>query len=61
MDDKTLQKLMTSVREACSPDVWSKAVELCRSHAVFGESETDEEIRIRVKAQATAVCPTVVL
>lgn len=61
MDDKTLQKLMTSVREACSPDVWSKAVELCRSHAVFGESETAAEIRIRVKAQATAVCPTVVL
>ena len=60
MDEATLQKMMTAVREACTPDAWSKAVELCRAKCVFGESESEEEIRIRVRVEGAAVSPSVV-
>ncbi|MBI5533334.1 MAG: DEAD/DEAH box helicase [Deltaproteobacteria bacterium] len=61
MDDRTFQSLFAAVRAACNADVWSKAVELCRSETVYGESATQEEIRIRVNEGDGLVRPTVQL
>lgn len=43
MDD-----LFRAIRESCSPGTWSKGVELARQDAVTGDSETADEIALRV-------------
>ena len=59
MNDDSLRGLLTAIRESCSPATWSRAVELARSHAVVGESDGEDEIRLRVTTDQGLVAPTV--
>ncbi len=61
MDDRTLKALLDAVREACSPTTWSQGVQLWRSQAVSGQSETDTEIKIRVAVAGGLRSPLVTL
>jgi superfamily II DNA or RNA helicase len=57
----SLDELQRTVREACSPQVWSRGVELARSGAVVGESDDGDEITLRVATRSGTVAPQVVL
>lgn len=61
MNDVSTRELLAAVREACSPDVWSRGVELARAGRVHGESVTDEEVRLRIAIDGALVSPAVVL
>ena len=56
-----IAKLTASLRRACKPGVWSAGVNLVRAGAVTVESQSDEEIVLRVRAQGRAVAAQVVL
>lgn len=56
-----MQALLAAVRQACSPAVWSRGVELSRSGSVLGERVNGEEIELKVSTQGGMICPTVTL
>ena len=56
-----IAKLIASLRRACKSGVWSAGVNLVRAGAVTVESQSDEEIVLRVRAQGRAVPAQVVL
>jgi superfamily II DNA or RNA helicase len=56
-----LEQLFEAVRQACSPGVWSRGVELARAGAVSGEREADGEVVLRVETRAGLLGPTAVL
>jgi superfamily II DNA or RNA helicase len=59
--DTEIAKLAASLRRACKAGVWSAGVNLVRAGAVTVESQNDEEIVLRVRAQGRAVPAQVVL
>jgi superfamily II DNA or RNA helicase len=54
-------KIVASLRRACKPGVWSLGVSLVRAGAVVLESQSDEEVVLRVRASGRAVPAQVVL
>ncbi len=60
-NDASIQALLKAVRESCSAELWSQAVELCRSNVVFGEHDNGEELRLRVVKPGTPLAPAVTL
>ena len=54
-----MQSLLAAIRSACSPNLWSKGVELARRLAVTGVSDEDGEIICRVKVPLKAAPLTV--
>lgn len=50
-----MEELLTAVRAACSPTLWSRGVELARRLAVTGISDDGSEILSRVKVPQRAV------
>ncbi|MBN2574717.1 MAG: DEAD/DEAH box helicase [Deltaproteobacteria bacterium] len=54
-------QIVASLRRACKPGVWSAGVNLVRAGAVTVESQTDEEIVLRVRAGGRAVPAQVAL
>ncbi len=61
MDRQHFEDLFRSVRESCSPAIWSKGVELARRDAVTGDREDTEEVALRVLNHETAVSAQVSL
>ena len=55
------QALFEAIREAASPATWSRGVELVRAQAVLGESETDEEVLLRVSTRGGLISQAVTL
>ena len=56
-----MHELLESVRLECPNGLWAQGVKLARTDSVAGESSSDEEIVLRVKAPGLPVAPTVVL
>jgi hypothetical protein len=56
-----LDFLLASIRRRCKPGLWSQGVTLARAGAVTVESQSPEEIVLRVRAPGRVVAPTVVL
>ena len=56
-----MQALFEAVRQACTPQVWSRGVEFTRANAVLSDRADDEEVVFKVVAQDRAVQPTVTL
>jgi superfamily II DNA or RNA helicase len=56
-----MQALFAAVREACSPRIWSRGVELSRAGAVIGEHADGEEIVLKVATQVGMAYATVTL
>jgi hypothetical protein len=56
-----LTKIVASLRRASKPGVWSAGVNLVRAGAVTLESQSDEEIVLRVRSAGRAVPAQVVL
>ena len=56
-----MQALFEAVRQACTPQVWSRGVEFTRANAVLSERADDEEVVFKVVAQDRTVQPTVTL
>jgi superfamily II DNA or RNA helicase len=56
-----LAPLLRSIRKRCKSGLWSQGVTLARAGGVAIESQTDEEIVLRVRAPGRPVPPTVVL
>jgi superfamily II DNA or RNA helicase len=56
-----LTKIVASLRRASKPGVWSAGVNLVRAGAVTLESQSDEEVVLRVRAAGRAVPAQVVL
>jgi hypothetical protein len=59
--DPKLTALIASVRRRCKPGIWSQGVTLARAGAVSVESQTAEEIVLRVRSPGRVVAPTAVL
>ena len=57
----SIDETFKAIRQACSANTWSRAVELVRASAVAGVSEDAEEIVCRVRTPDRALAPTVVL
>ena len=55
----TIEETFKAIRQACSSNTWSRAVELVRASAVAGVSENAEEIVCRVRTPDRVVAPTV--
>jgi len=56
-----VQSLFEAVRLACAPAIWSRGVELARAEAVCGESDSGDEVALRVATRGGLVCPVVLL
>jgi superfamily II DNA or RNA helicase len=56
-----LDKVLASLRRACKAGVWSSGVNLVRAGAVTVESQSEEEVVLRVRAQGRAVPAQVVI
>jgi superfamily II DNA or RNA helicase len=56
-----IDSLLASIRKRCKSALWSQGVSLARAGAVAVESQTAEEIVLRVRAPGRLVPPTVVL
>ncbi len=56
-----MKDLFEVVREACSPAVWSRGVELVRSEAVSGEQADEREVTLRVSTRGGMHSPSVTL
>ncbi len=54
-----MEDFLSAIRAACSPNTWSRGVELARKLAITGVSEQDGEIVCRVKAAERTVPFTV--
>jgi hypothetical protein len=50
-----------AIRQACSAQMWSQAVELVRAAAVAGVRDAEDEIVCRVRTPTRVVAPTVIL
>jgi superfamily II DNA or RNA helicase len=61
MSEPVLTPLLTSIRKRCKSGLWSQGVTLARAGGVAVESQTAEEIVLRVRAPGRPVAPTVVL
>ncbi len=57
----SLAPLLASIRKRCKSGLWSQGVTLARAGGVAVESQTAEEIVLRVRAPGRPVAPTVVL
>src|SRR5262245_32328744 len=53
--------VLAAIRKRCKPGLWSQAVTLARAGAVAVESQTGEEIVLRVRAPGRAVAVTSVI
>jgi hypothetical protein len=56
-----MQELFDEVRKRCTPQVWSRGVELNRIDAVIGLREEDDEIFVEVSTKGGLICRTVTL
>jgi superfamily II DNA or RNA helicase len=56
-----MQALFEEIRDNCSPQTWSRGVELSRAGAVVGQHTDDEEIILRVATQQGMAYATVTL
>lgn len=56
-----LAPLLEAVRKTCLPGPWSQGVKLAREGAVFGKTEKNDSISVRVRAPGQTVAPTVTL
>ena len=54
-----MQELFEAIRESCSRPTWSKGVELARSGAVLGETQSRTSVTCRVSAPNEKVARTV--
>ena len=54
-----MEKLFKTIRQSCSPLIWSRGVELTRENGVVGEKVTDNEVVLRVATAGKAVSATV--
>jgi hypothetical protein len=61
MSTTPLAPLLTAIRKRCKSGLWSKGVTLARDGGVAIESQTAEEIVLRVRSPGRPVAPTVVL
>ena len=57
----SLTTLVASIRRNCRPGLWSQGVTLARAGGVTVESQSAEEIVLRVRSPGRVVAPTVVL
>ena len=56
-----MQALFEAVRQACSPDDWSRGVELSRGGTVVVDHATRDEMRLRISTRSGMISPTVTL
>jgi len=56
-----IQGVFEAIREAASPATWSRGVELVRADAVHGDSESEDEVVLRVSTRGGLISPTVTL
>src|SRR5919198_1311477 len=56
-----MQALFEAVRQACSPDEWSRGVELSRGGAVVVDHATKDEVRLRIATRGGMISPAVTL
>jgi hypothetical protein len=56
-----MQALFEEIRDACSPKIWSRGVELSRAGAVIGERRSGAEIVLKVATQVGMAYATVTL
>ncbi len=61
MTHSPTDSLIASIRKRCKSGLWSQGVSLARAGAVAVESQSGEEIVLRVRAPGRVVPPTVVL
>jgi superfamily II DNA or RNA helicase len=61
IDATSLQPLFTAIRAAASASTWSRGVELARAGSVIGETDSGDEILLRVASQAGLISPSVTL
>ncbi|HZN55844.1 MAG TPA: hypothetical protein VFB67_11050, partial [Candidatus Polarisedimenticolaceae bacterium] len=50
-----------AVRNACSPQLWSRGIELVRSDAVIGERSDDDAVAVRVATKGGMIARNVTL
>ena len=60
MNHSPTDSLIASIRKRCKSGLWSQGVSLARAGAVAVESQSGEEIVLRVRAPGRVVPPTVV-
>ena len=53
--------LFDAVRKACSPETWSRAIELHRANSVVGERVDEDEAVYRISLRGGMLCPEVTL
>lgn len=56
-----MKELLQTVKVDCPKGLWAQGIKLARTDNVAGESSSEEEIVLRVKAPGLPVAPTVVL
>ncbi len=56
-----MKELLQLIKSECPKGLWAQGVKLARNDSVAGESSSEEEIVLRVKAPGLPVAPTVVL
>src|SRR5499425_3524925 len=56
-----MQALFEAVRQACSPDDWSRGVELSRGGAVVIDHATSDEVMLRISTRSGMISPIVTL
>ncbi len=61
MSTPAVDSLLASIRKRCKSGLWSQGVTLARAGAVAVESQSADEIVLRVRAPGRVVPPTVVL
>jgi hypothetical protein len=56
-----MQAFLSIVRDACSTQIWSRAVQLARAGAVSGDRDEGGEVHLRVATRGGLISPNVVL
>ena len=56
-----MQALFEAVRQACTPDDWSRGVELSRGGAVVVDHATKDGVMLRISTRSGMISPTVTL
>lgn len=56
-----MKELLNTIKNECPRGLWAQGVKLAQNDAVAGESSSDEEIVLRVRAPGLPVAPTVCL
>ncbi|NUP04458.1 MAG: DEAD/DEAH box helicase [Polyangiaceae bacterium] len=59
--DVSHEQILSAVRKACAPGLWSQGVKLAREGAVTLAEKKREEVTLRVRERGRAVAPTVIL